>query len=316
MPHSRVVTLTMNPALDLSTAVDEVVPFKKLRCGAMRRDPGGGGINVARVIRRLGGNAHAVFPVGGSVGQVLARLVAGEGVTNRTVAIAGETREDFTVFETASGKQFRFVEQGPVLSEAEWRTCFDVFLEEAKGAAFAVISGSLPPGVPHEFFTLAARGLKRLGVPLALDTTGAGLKAALAEGVALVKPNQNEFAELVGLRTTDLDALAAAARDLAGRAQLGAIALTLAEQGAIYASRDEAFRAEAPKVEAVSTVGAGDSFLGAMIWSLIEGHAPRDAFRTAVAAGSAALLSAGTDLAHPDAVRRLAEQVRVLEIAP
>ena len=314
MTNSRVVTLTMNPALDLSTAVDEVVPFTKLRCGAMRRDPGGGGINVARMIGRLGGEAKAVFPIGGCVGQALAQLVAGEGIAGRPIAIAGETREDFTVFEKTSGKQFRFVEQGPELSEQEWRGCLDAFLDDAKGAAFAVISGSLPPGVPKEFFTLAARGMKALEVPLALDTTGEGLKAALAEGVALVKPNQNEFAELVGLKASSVEALAAAARDLAKRAQVGAIALTLAERGAILATRDEAFRAEAPKVDAVSTVGAGDSFLGAMIWSLIQGHARRDAFRTAVAAGSAALLSAGTDLAHPEAIRMLEEKVVVSEI--
>ena len=314
MTNSRVVTLTMNPALDLSTAVDEVVPFKKLRCGAMRRDPGGGGVNVARAIGRLGGDARAVYPVGGCVGEALAQLAAGEGLASRLIAIAGETREDFTVFEKTGGRQFRFVEQGPELSEKEWRACLDAFLDEAKGAAFAVVSGSLPPGVPQQFFTLVARGVKALGVPLALDTTGAGLKAALAEGVALVKPNQNEFAELVGLKPSGIEALAAAARDLARRADVGAIALTLAEHGAILATHDEALRAEAPKVEAVSTVGAGDSFLGAMIWSLIEGRARRQAFCTGVAAGSAALLSPGTDLAHPDAIRRLAEQVRVSEI--
>jgi 6-phosphofructokinase 2 len=311
MTKKRVVTLTMNPALDLSTAVDQVVPFTKLRCGAMRRDPGGGGINVARVIQRLGGEAGAVFPVGGCVGQALAQLV---GVTSRTIPIAGETREDFTVWETASGKQFRFVEQGPRLSEREWRACLDTFLAEAEGAAFAAISGSLPPGVPVEFFGLAARGLKALCVPLALDTAGAGLKAALQEGAALVKPNQNEFAELVGSRSSEPDALARAARDLVSGSRVGAIALTLAEKGAILASRERAFRADAPNVQAVSTVGAGDSFLGAMIYGLVEGRAQKDAFKTAVAAGSAALLSPGTDLARPDQIRTREQRIAVSEL--
>jgi len=315
MMANRVVTLTVNPALDLSTAVDEVVAFTKLRCGAMRRDPGGGGINVARVIQRMGGEACAVFPVGGCVGQALAQLVAGEGVKSRTIPIAGETREDFTFFETSTAKQFRFLEQGPKLSEDEWRACLDAFLEEAKGAAFAAISGSLPPGVPAEFFALAAQGLKARGVPLALDTSGAGLKAALKEGAALVKPNQNEFAELVGGKTTEPDALATAARALAAQNDVGAIALTLAEKGAILATRARAWRAEAPKVEAVSTVGAGDSFLGAMILGLVRGRAVEDAFRIAVAAGSAALLSPGTDLARPEGITRLVELVRVSEIA-
>ncbi|HUO92578.1 MAG TPA: 1-phosphofructokinase family hexose kinase [Rhizomicrobium sp.] len=315
MTKTRVVTLTVNPALDLSTTVAEVIPFTKLRCGGMRRDPGGGGINVARVIRRLGGETGAVFPVGGCVGQALAQLVEDEGVRSHTVPIAGETREDFTFFETSTGKQFRFVEQGPTLSEPEWRACLDAFLEDAKGAAFAAISGSLPPGVPVEIFALAARGLKALGVPLALDTSGAGLKAALSDGAALIKPNQNEFAELVGEKSMEPAKLADAARALAAKNDVGAIALTLADKGAILATRERAWRAEAPKVEAVSTVGAGDSFLGAMIFGLVEGRTMCDAFRTAVAAGSAALLSPGTDLAHPEGIKTLERQIKVFEIA-
>jgi 6-phosphofructokinase 2 len=314
MTKKRVVTLTMNPALDLSTAVGEVVPFTKLRCGAMRRDPGGGGINVARVIQRLGGEACAVFPVGGCVGQALVQLVAGEGIRTRTIPIADETREDFSFWETSTGKQYRFVEQGPELSEKEWRACLEAFLAEADGAAFAAISGSLPPGVPAEFFRLAARGLKERRVPLALDTAGAGLKAALAEGAALVKPNQNEFAELVGGKISETGALAKAAKDLAAANNVEAIALTLAERGAILASRDVAFHADAPDVEAVSTVGAGDSFLGAMIYGLVEGREKKDAFRGAVAAGSAALLSPGTDLAHPEKIKSLEAKVHVSEI--
>jgi 6-phosphofructokinase 2 len=315
MAKDGVVTLTMNPALDLSTEVDVVVPFTKLRCGAMRRDPGGGGINVARVIARLGGKARAVFPTGGCVGQLLLQLVAAEGVANVPVPIAEETREDFTVFERKTGNQFRFVEPGPKLAQGEWEALLDAFAGEAKGAAFAVISGSLPPGVPDTFFATAAERMKALGVELALDTTGAGLKAALAHGVALVKPNKREFEELLGLEAPSPAQLAAAARDLVAQKNVGAVALTLAEEGAILATRAAAWRAEAPQVKAVSTVGAGDSFLGAMIKSLIEGKDWPQAFRTGVAAGTAALLSPGTDLAHPADVNALAPKVVISQIA-
>src|SRR5215472_7866490 len=298
MTTGGVVTLTMNPALDLSTEVDVVVPFLKLRCGAMRRDPGGGGINVARVVTRLGGRARAVLPVGGCVGQLLLQLVAAEGVANVALPIAEETREDFTVFERKTGNQFRFVEPGPKLARAEWEGLLDTFAAEAKDAAYAVISGSLPPGVPDSFFATAAERMKALGIPLALDTTGAGLRAAFAHGVAVAKPNKREFEELAGLEAPSPEQLAAAARDLVAQRNVGAVALTLAEDGAILATRDAAWRAKAPEVKAVSTVGAGDSFLGAMIWSLTEGHDWPEAFRLGVAAGTAALLSPGTDLAH------------------
>ena len=314
MAVDRVVTLTMNPALDLSSAVPEVVPFTKLRCGAMRRDAGGGGINVARVIGRLGGAPIAVFPVGGPVGQLLERLVREEGVVSEPIAIDGDTREDFTVFETKTGNQFRFVTLGPELVEAAWHRILDRFAEECRGAPFAVISGSLPPGVPDSFFALAAQRLHALGVPLALDTTGAGLDAARDEGVALAKPNHNEFSDLTGARTSDPSALAAAARELIASSRIEAVALTLAEQGAILVTRERAWRALAPEVKAVSTVGAGDSFLGAMVFARTRGQAWPDAFRLGVAAGSAALLSPGTDLAHPHDIERLAAEVVVTEL--
>lgn len=314
MAAGRVVTLTMNPALDLSTAVAEVAPFTKLRCGTMRRDPGGGGINVARVVTRLGGQATAIFPVGGSVGMLLERLVKAEGVESHSISISGDTREDFTVFERKTGNQFRFVTQGPQLSDAEWQDCLDAFVNAAAGAAYAVVSGSLPPGVSDVLFALAAKKMKSLGVKLALDTTGEGLKAALEGGVAVVKPNQREFSDLLGLSSPDVDALTAASRELVVNGRAEAVALSLAEEGAILVTRDRAWRAQAPHVEAVSTVGAGDSFLGAMIWSLTSGEDWREAFRIGVAAGSAALLSPGTDLAHPEAVRRLLPQVRISEI--
>src|SRR3974390_392075 len=146
----KIVTLTLNPALDISTNVDQVLPFTKLRCGAFRRDPGGGGVNVARLVRRLGGEVTAVFPVGGAAGDVLARLVEADNVEARTIPIAGETREDFSVFELQSSKQFRFVAAGPTLSDAEWRRCRDVFIDTARGADFAAVSGSAPPGIPEE----------------------------------------------------------------------------------------------------------------------------------------------------------------------
>lgn len=314
MAAGCVVTLTMNPALDLSTAVAEVVPFTKLRCGPMRRDPGGGGINVARMVTRLGGQARAIFPVGGPVGVLLERLVMAEGVESLSIPIAGDTREDFTVFERKTGNQFRFVTQGPQLADPEWQNCLDAFAHSAADAAFAVISGSLPPGVSDAFFALAAKKMKSLGVKLALDTTGEGLKAALSEGVALVKPNQRELSDLVGLSSSNVDALTAAARKLVVGGRAEAVALSLAEEGAILVTRDRAWRAQAPHVEAVSTVGAGDSFLGAMIRSLTSGEDWPDAFRAGVAAGSSALLSPGTDLAHPEAIRQLAPQVRISEI--
>jgi 6-phosphofructokinase 2 len=306
---AHVVTLTLNPALDLSTAVDAVVPFRKLRCEALRRDPGGGGINVARVVRRLEGDAVAVYPAGGPAGEFLERLVTAEGVTSRTIAIAGDTREDFTAFETNSGKQYRFVAPGPTLSDAEWRAAVDAFAALTEKGGYCVVSGSLPPGVPESVFSDIARKTAARAASLVLDTTAEGLRAALAHDVALIKPNQQEFAELSGVDDRSTDALLAAARRLIAQGRVGAIALSLAEDGALLVTNDGAWAAQAPRVAAKSTVGAGDSFLGGMVHARLHGKSWPDALRRAVAAGSAALLSPGTDLARPDAIALLEPDV-------
>ncbi|MGB8366339.1 MAG: 1-phosphofructokinase family hexose kinase [Rhizomicrobium sp.] len=313
---TSVITLTMNPALDLSTTVEEVLPFRKLRSGTVRRDPGGGGINAARVVNRLGGKAIAVYPVGGPAGQLLQQLVDAQGVVSRVVPIGGDTREDFSVFETRTGRQFRFVTPGPKLAEAEWRACLAVFEQLCEESGYAIVSGSLPPGVPDDdFFGAVARVAKARRTKLTVDTTGAGLQAALREGVFLIKPNQNEFADLVGLRAPDMHAMIAAARNLIAAGRIEAIALSLADEGAVLVTRERSWRARAPHVDVLSTVGAGDSFLGAMVWSLAEGHAWQEALRLAVAAGSAALLSPGTDLAQAQEVHRLSGEVVVEDVA-
>ncbi len=316
MTNASVITLTMNPALDLSTTVEEVLPFRKLRSGTVRRDPGGGGINVARVVNRLGGNAIAVYPVGGLAGQLLKQLVDAQGVESRVVAIAGDTREDFSVFETRTGRQFRFVAPGPTVAEAEWRACLDLFESLCAPSAFAIVSGSLPPGVPDDvFFAAVAKIARTRGTRLAVDTTGAGLQAALHEGVFVIKPNQNEFADLVGLRAPDAAAMIAAARALVAAGRTAAIALSLADAGAMLVTREGSWRAHAPHVDMVSTVGAGDSFLGAMIWSLTQEQGWQQALRLGVAAGSAALLSPGTDLAQAQEIHRLCAEVVVDDVA-
>ena len=117
MTMAEIVTLTPNPAIDLSTSVDRIVPMRKLRCAPQRRDPGGGGVNVARVVKRFGGDVEAILPVGGFTGQLLRRLIDDEGIPNRVIAAEGETREDFSVSELSTAQQYRFVLPGQPLRE-------------------------------------------------------------------------------------------------------------------------------------------------------------------------------------------------------
>ena len=310
-----IVTLTINPAIDIFVNVDRVEPIKKMRCSAPKRDPGGGGINVARVAHRLGSDVAAIYPIGGAIGKLLQRLVEREGIDSVVTPSHVETRENFTAFEEESGEQFRFVLPGSALHRAEWEACLDKLATLPETPKFVVASGSIPPGVPGDFFAHVTRHAKKLGAKMVVDTSGRSLAPALEEGVALIKPNQAELRDFVGKRLDSEDDYIGACRTLIAGKRTEAVALTLGEEGALLVTAKHAWRAEAMKIEVASTVGAGDSFLGGMVSALADGQSMEAAFRMAVAAGSAAVMSPGTELCREEDVRRLLPDVRISEIA-
>jgi 6-phosphofructokinase 2 len=311
-----IATITINPAIDIFVNVSRVEPTRKLRCSAPKRDPGGGGINVARVAHRLGGSVAAIYPVGGAIGKLLQRLVEREGIDSVVTPSHVETRENFTAFENDTGDQYRFVLPGSALHRAEWEACLDKLATLPEKPKIVVASGSIPPGVPDDFFAMVARHAKGFGAKMVLDTSGAALKAALAEGVTLIKPNQVELGDFVGAPLdNDADRIAAARKLIADK-RVEAVALTLGEDGALLVTADGAWRSEPMHFEVVSTVGAGDSFLGGMVAAIAAGAPLDQAFRMGVAAGSAAVMSPGTELCHEADVKRLLEEVKISEIAP
>jgi len=304
----EIVTITLNPALDLTTAVERVAPFQKLRCGPMRRDPGGGGINVARVLKRWDCKVLAIYSIGGPTGELLQRLVTREQLPCHVIPVAGDTREDFTVYESTTGRQFRFVEPGSALAAGEIEHCLAVLTALQPHPRFIVASGSLPPGSAPDAYARIASAARDMGAKAVVDASGLALARALDAGVFLVKPNLRELVELRGTALEDLPARLAACQDLVQTGKAAIVALTLAEQGAIAVTAGGAWRVTAPKIEPVSTVGAGDCFLAGMIWRLLCGDDVAGALRYAVAAGSASLLSPGTSLCRAADVERLFTQ--------
>ncbi|MBM3577763.1 MAG: 1-phosphofructokinase family hexose kinase [Alphaproteobacteria bacterium] len=300
-----IVTLTINPSIDTSTAVDRMAPIHKLRCAPPHRDPGGGGVNVARVAVRFGADVIALCAAGGVMGELLRRLIDRERIPNFVIQVSEETRESFTVFEEATGHEYRFVLPGPELREDEWRQCLGALAGLDADPRFIVASGSLSPGVPSDYYAHAARIAKGCGARFLLDTSGPPLAAALEEGVYLIKPNLRELSELAGGPIEGEHAWVDACRRLTEAGRTEHVALTLGDRGALLVAGDRAWRAPALPIKPVSTVGAGDSFLGAMVWGLAEGLRIEDAFRYGVAAGSAALLSPGTGLCRMEDVERL-----------
>jgi 6-phosphofructokinase 2 len=300
----RIVTLTVNPALDVATDVPAMVADIKLRCGPVRREAGGGGINVARAITALGGSALALHATGGPTGDLIEACLREEGVPQRRLRIAGTTRENLAVLDRSSGERFRLVLPGPDTTDAEWRRCLDAAVDAAEGP-YLVASGSLPPGVPADFYARLARALEQSGTRLLLDTCGAPLRAALDGGVHLVKPNFREFDELVGGEPTDLARERRAAALVAtGRAEI--VIVTLGARGALLVSATDRVRIPAPSVPRVeSPVGAGDCFMGALAMALTHGREPAEACAFGVAAAAAAMMTPGTQPCRRSDAERL-----------
>jgi 6-phosphofructokinase 2 len=305
---AAIVTLTMNPALDIATSTDRVEPTHKLRCSVPRYDPGGGGINVARAVHALGGEAVAIFPVGGPAGEMIRHMLQQEGVAHHAIPIPGFTRESLAVEELTSGKQFRFILPGPELSPADQERCLDQLSAAASGAQYIVASGSLPPGVPDGFYARVAELARLQGARFVIDTSGPALRQA-GLGIYLLKPSLRELSDLTAqeIRTERDEEYAAQQIIAQGRCEI--VVLSLGAQGALLATAAGYERFVAIPVEARSTVGAGDSTLAGIVLGLSRGLPLRDAVRFGMAAGAAALLGSGTQLCRRSDVERLCKEV-------
>lgn len=289
----RIVTLTMNPALDITTATGVVRPTDKLRCSTPRYDPGGGGINVAHVADVLGSPATAVFPAGGPAGDAVHNLLVAEGLAVHRIRIGGSTRESFTVDETTTDRQFRFVLPGPELTLAEQTECLLALRRAAATAAIVVASGSLPPGVPPDFYQQVANVCADIGAPFLLDTSGVGLQH-VNSGVFLLKPSLRELRECAGRPLNTEGEQLGAARELIDRCCAENILVSLGAAGALLVTRHGGQRFAPVKVPAGSGVGAGDAMVAGVTVGLNRGWPLTRAVRLGIAAGAAMLLTPGT----------------------
>lgn len=300
-----IATLTLNPALDLSTSTSNIVPSEKLRCASPRYDPGGGGINVARAIHALGGQAVAVFPAGGPTGQLLADLLQEEGVSSRRVPIVGTTRESVTVDETGTGRQFRFVMPGPSLSQADLAACEGRLRDLDPRPEYIVASGSLPPDLSPDCYGDIARLAGSLGARMILDTSGAALQVIRRYPVFLVKPNRRELEALVGEALASEGDVERAAIKIVEQKYAEIVVVSLGAEGALCATKDGLDRYSSIAVGVQSSVGAGDSMIAGIVLSLSRGKSLRESVRYGIAAGTAALLRPGTELCRLEDVESL-----------
>lgn len=306
---SRIVTVTMNPALDITTNTDVVVPTDKVRCGHTRYDPGGGGINVARVAHALGADVVAMFPAGGSTGDLVTAMLTDSGLPLCRIRIADPTRESFTVEERRTGRQYRFVLPGPTLDVAQQERCLSELRILAASARYVVVSGSLPPGVAADFYQRIAEACTALDVRLILDASGSGLQQLRDHHVFLLKPSVRELRECVGRPLPDEADQVAAAHELIECGRARNILVSLGSRGALFVTRDGAKRYPAVAVPPGSGVGAGDAMVAGVTVGLGRGWPMDESIRLGIAAGAAMLLTPGTATCTRADVARLFERV-------
>lgn len=304
MSGSRIVTVTMNSALDVAVDADTVLPTEKIRCRAARYDAGGGGVNVARFARVLGADVAAIFTAGGFTGARIVDIVGATGVRAMPVPILGATRESFTVTERATGAQYRFVLPGPFLTPDEQNICLNAVRRAAEAAEYVVASGSLPPGVPPDFYQRVSDICAEVGAALILDTSGGGL-AHVSSGVHLLKPSLRELRECLG-RSLDTEAdQRAAARELVDRGVADAVVVSLGAGGALLVTPHVTEMLPAVEVHSVSGVGAGDAMVAGIVVGLSRSWDVPTSVRFGIAAAAAKLQTPGTSEFSADEVEKI-----------
>ena len=302
---NKIVTFTLNPAIDKSTSVEHVMAERKLYCKPPRFEPGGGGVNVSRAIKKLGGESVLLYPAGGYTGNRLRDLLEEEGISHRPVLIDGMTRESLVVLEESTGQQYRFGMPGPVLKNEEWERCLQELSAIRPQPDYLVFSGSLPPGVPAGFYGQAARIGKKNGAKVIVDTSGEALKQALQEGVYLIKPNIREFRDLVGQEVKEESQIETEAVKMVQSGRCEILVISLGAAGALLVSKEVVEPIRPPTVPIVSKVGAGDSMVAGIVLSLARGKTERESVFFGVAAGAAAVMTPGTELCRREDAERL-----------
>lgn len=304
-----IVTLTFSPCIDKSTSVDHLLPEKKLRCADPKLDPGGGGVNVARAIHKLGGEALAVFPSGGYTGKHFNALLEKENIPSVIIETKNETRENIIVVDQSTGKQYRFGMPGTKLTDSEWQQCLDV-IEQMTDLEFIVASGSLPPGVPMDIYARLAAISKAKRAKLVVDTSGEALEHASSEGVYMLKPNLGELASLMGRDRIEESELERVGKGFIAKGHCQVLVISLGAAGAVLITAEEIHKAVPPKVEPKSVVGAGDSMVAGIVLSLSRGLPFKDVLEFGVACGTAATINPGTDLCRLEDVEMLLKKMQ------
>lgn len=292
----KIITLTVNPTIDKSTTVSGIKPNSKLRCAKPVYEAGGGGINVSRVLHKLGGNSLCMYMAGGATGKHLQDMLVDLELLQQVIPIAGRVRENLSVTDTINNQQYRFGMPGPKISEREWKNTLGHLDSVLSAGDFLVASGSLCPGMPIDFYAQVSKIAQNKKVKVILDTSGDALLKGAQAGVYLLKPNLGELAKLCGVKTISFLELESVAKTFLKNNPCEVLVVSIGAQGAIMITNEIVEYIAAPIVFQKSTIGAGDSMVAGMVYSLAKGKSLSEMAKYGVACGTAATMTPGTQL--------------------
>jgi len=305
-----IATVTLNPSLDRTVTVEELVIDEANRWTSLRRDPGGKGVNVSRVIHELGGKTVAYGFMGGIDGETLKHLLQQQGVPFDFTPIKGEIRSNFIITDLATRRQTRIDAPGPHILRHELQKLIQKVTHISPKPDFLVFAGSVPPAVPADIYRQLIEVAKKNGIKTVLDSDNMWLKEGIKAKPNVIKPNVHEAEELLERHLRNEAAIVKALKDLVNQGIEIAV-ISRGKDGFIAANGERILKVVPPQVEVRSTVGAGDSTIAGLVLKLNQGLGLDEACRWAVAAGTAATLTPGTELCRREDVENLLPQVKV-----
>lgn len=309
-----IVTVTLNPAIDQTLVLPKFVAGDTIRVKSSRFDPGGKGINVARVVRELGGEALAMGFAPGGLGRYIEQTLESQGIATDFVHTRGETRTNITILDESRHVNTILSDPGPPTDVRFVDDLRHRLRRRLRAGDWLVLAGSIPPPLDASIYTDILLEAAQLGVHTVLDADGEALVAGVDARPEMVKGNRRELERLLGRHLDDEASTIAAAVQVHDRG-IHRVVVTRGREGAVASTDEMLVRGVAPRVRAVSAVGSGDAFLAGVVLTLSRGGSMNDALRLGIAAGTAAVLTPGTELCHRREVDILAPRVKVQPIA-
>lgn len=304
-----IYTVTLNPALDKTVEIPSLTVDAVNRITSMRTDPGGKGINVSKVIQKLGGASVAAGILGGDTGRAILSALTEMGLTTLFHFVEGETRTNMKIIDPDNHTNTDINEPGVTVSEEILEKLLEELLAKVTKEDIVVISGSMPKGSPKDTYYTWTKAFREKGAKVILDADGDLLKAGLKASPYLIKPNNHELGALTGRALETPEEIAETAAELMKEYGIGKVVVSMGGDGAVYVTKDKTIYAGGLKVPVGSTVGAGDSVVAALAVSEEEGKTLEETVRLSTAVGAANVMCSGTQAAEYEVVETLLPKV-------